>query len=231
MASDAPNVVVLGKDPRPLHEIIVIKGRDDALAHAGTAADELVHLKTNPVLRYWTDASRRGTAEKGPVGAAFCLRSLFAGGGWVDCGMKCHNLSTSAVGELHAIAMAMNHAVETLDKLDESARKEVRIELFSDSTHALQKITGDREIDSLDEVTIVRDILELLRFLPVEPGRVQMFWSPAHSGIAGNERADEKAGMASKQAKDLTNFPFVRSGLAPLDWSRAEVADSFQVMI
>jgi ribonuclease HI len=65
-----------------------------------------------------------------------------------------------------------------------------------------------------EEATICRDILELLRSLPIEPGRVQMFWSPAHSGIYGNERADKKAGMASKQAKDLANFPFARPRLA-----------------
>jgi hypothetical protein len=65
-----------------------------------------------------------------------------------------------------------------------------------------------------DEATIGRGILELLRFLPIEPGRVQMFWVPVHSGIAGNERVDKKAGMASKQAKDLANFPLARPRLA-----------------
>ncbi|CAE7007598.1 hypothetical protein PTNB73_00074 [Pyrenophora teres f. teres] len=140
--------------------------------------------------------------------------------------------------ELQAIAIALYDAEKQYSGMKDPHRNRVRFELFADSTHALQKIRGDRECESHDEVMICREILESLRFLLVESGRVHMFWVPAHKEVSGNERADNKAGDASTKASKIPGFPITRKvifepldqgipnpdrefGLAPLFWSAA----------
>lgn len=90
--------------------------------------------------------------------------------------------------ELPAIWMAIKGIPDDMNS-------QVRIRVFSDSQGALQSIQSPKINDSINLVMKIRE--------KIRKGLFSLHWVPGHEGIAGNERANELAQMATAESQPM----------------------------
>lgn len=133
------------------------------------------------------------------------LHRRFRGGKWHSRGRVHHQPhsvrlpdgSTAFQAELGAILCALQHAKH---------HPATTVNIFTDNLAALQAITN---FATKDNRIFIPSIQHLLQNLHIDDTHTNLVWIPGHSGIQGNERADNAACMA---ASDPTiTFPVTPS--------------------
>ena len=137
----------------------------------------------------YTDASK---IDSGPVGYAVVQREKDA---WVTIQVgQLHKLHSVFEGELRAINSALNYLYDNL--LTGSYA------ICSDSMSSLQAIMNYENLNP-----VIQNCIEIWNRLELRNCHVKFFWTPAHSGIDGNEAADTAAKAATLVAEDSPDKP------------------------
>ena len=130
----------------------------------------------------WTDGSR---LENGSVGAAVAFKE---GGNWKEEGTFLGGNKEVFDAEIFAIGRA-------LEIINERSERGKRYTIFSDSQAAISRAQHDRvgagqtlAINAINTAGAIADRGNILTFR----------WTPSHSGIVGNERADKAAKRAAE---------------------------------
>ncbi|KAG9665613.1 hypothetical protein KCU87_g10174, partial [Aureobasidium melanogenum] len=79
--------------------------------------------------------------------------------------------------------------------IPDNMNSQVRIRVFSDSQGALQSVQSPKINDSINIVMKIRE--------KIRKGTFSLHWVPGHEGIAGNERANELAQMATDESQPM----------------------------
>lgn len=133
----------------------------------------------------WVDGAR---SKEGKAGAAAVTQD--GSGGWKERRWHLGTNKEVVDAELYAITEALKPGRGW------RFQPETRvINIFTDSRAALQRIT--KGVSSEVGQWLVRRIVERTENIRRASGQVTLRWVPAHSGIEGNQRADEAARSAA----------------------------------
>ncbi|KAJ0178430.1 hypothetical protein K1T71_006253 [Dendrolimus kikuchii] len=103
-----------------------------------------------------------------------------------------HPFCTVFQSELYALLRAVNMAKDS---------SELEINIMSDSRSSLELLSNPKPYHPL-----AKSIQEGIKKINAEGRRVRLFWIRAHTGTAGNERADELAKQAALERKDAPDY-------------------------
>lgn len=144
------------------------------------------------VINIFTDGSRHLVGDEFKTGAAF---TAFYLGKEVSKGLLgLGACSDNFDGEMFALAHASRHLHQILQD-----RPQVqRVRLFADNTSAISVVYDTSPHPSQDASVIFRRSIDKL-LSDRQDVTIDVLWSPGHSGIRGNERADQLAKQAATQ--------------------------------
>ena len=130
--------------------------------------------------------------------------------GWRSSGFRMGGGREAYDAELAAVVHALVH-------LHERGQEGHDYTIFTDSTAAMRRMTGDSPGPGQDMAIRAIEIAERL----VQGGNtITMRWTPAHVGVEGNERAD----LAAKDAATLPPLRGTRKGLS-LAFLKRQITD------
>ena len=147
----------------------------------------------------YTDGSALG--NPGPSGAGAALTYPGTAGPALLEGSTPLGFSTNNVGELWALAMAIQ-MLEHKEAQDPTGRGPSALHIFSDSMYAIGLVKGNVMRSNIKLGTKVASMISTRRLR----APVTLHWVKGHLGTDGNEQADLLAKMAARVSRNLSNI-------------------------
>jgi ribonuclease HI len=109
--------------------------------------------------------------------------------------------STNNIAELTAIKIALETVELMIQTYPQLVETDTELYIFTDSEYSLNAITGKIRVNA--NVELINSIKLIMRNYKL---KINIFWVPAHSGIPGNEKANDLAERSAKTANLIVNF-------------------------
>jgi ribonuclease HI len=141
----------------------------------------------------YTDGSCKG--NPGEAGSGIYI--VWPGGAYETSIAKYLGKSTNNIAELTAIKIAFETITSMIDSYPQLLTTNPELYLLTDSEYSLNALTGKTRVNANAE--LINSIKLIMTNYKL---KINMFWVPAHSGIPGNEKANDLAEQSSTNKID-----------------------------